>query len=357
MEKALANIPVSDEQKKKSDEKVVNAYFDLANLYKSKLKNDKRAIETFEKLLTKYPVNKYEQETYYNLYLLYGKQPNLAKAEFYRDKILNKFPNSNFAKAIKDPDFAKKQSGSQVALNQYYEATYNMYLEKQYADVIPRCAVADTMSKTNKFKPMFDFMKALCIGKTQEQPVFVASLQKIIGDYPNHDVKKKAQELLTLINNPRKEKPVENKIDDAKSNTVSADAEAKKATPKQKAVYVFNPESPHYVLIYFAKVSSKNTTISGRVSNYNSKQHSLDNIDVAEQMLNAKTQLMRIKSFKNMNEAADYLDEIDTKNALFKPLTPNDYQAMLISEDNFQVLVKDADIDNYVRFYEESYNK
>ena len=358
LEKALANVPVSDEQRKKSDAKIINAYFDLANLYKVKLKNDKRSIETFEKLLSRYPTNKYEQECYYNLYLLYNKKPDYAKADLFKNKILDKFPNSNFAKTLKDPDFAKKKSSSAVALNNYYEETYSMYIDKKYVEVIERCNIADTMSKNNKLKPKLDFMRALCIGKTQEQPKFTASLQKIVGDYPEHEVKKKAQDLLALMNNPQKmihdysskeNKPAVDSTKNSKNNNSK--------NVKTKATYTYAPESEHYVLVWFAQVSSKNTTIVGHISNYNNKQHSLDHIDAQQQMLTDKVQLMRIKSFKSADEAADYVDEIDTKNNLFSPLTPNDYQVMTISADNYSQLMKSPDINAYGKFYEDNYNK
>ena len=358
LEKALAGVPVSDEQKKKSDDKIINAYFDLANIYKVKLKNDKRSIETFEKLLSRYPTNKYEQECYYNLYLLYSKKPDFAKAELYKNKILDKFPNSNFAKALKDPDFAKKKSISAVAMNNYYEETYNLYLDKKYVEVIERCNIVDTMSRNNKLKPKLDFMRALCIGKTQEQPKFTASLQKIVGDYPEHEVKKRAQDLLALLNNPQKMNhdysSKENKpaIDSTKN---SKNSSLKKSS--SKAAYTYVTESEHYVLVYFAKVSSKNTTIIGKISSYNSKQHSLDNYDAQQQMLTSSVQLMRIKSFKSADEAADYVDEIDNKNNLFAPLTPSDYQVMIISADNFALLLKSTDINSYEKFYEDNYNK
>ena len=242
--------------------------------------------------------------------------------------------------------------------NNYYEETYNLYLDKKYTEVIERCNIVDTMSRNNKLKPKLDFMRALCIGKTQEQPKFTASLQKIVGDYPEHEVKKRAQDLLALLNNPQKMNhdysSKENKpaIDSTKN---SKNSSLKKSS--SKAAYTYVTESEHYVLVYFAKVSSKNTTIIGKISSYNSKQHSLDNYDAQQQMLTSSVQLMRIKSFKSADEAADYVDEIDNKNNLFAPLTPSDYQVMIISADNFALLLKSTDINSYEKFYEDNYNK
>jgi uridine kinase len=48
---------------------------------------------------------------------------------------------------------------------------------------------------------------------------------------------------------------------------------------------------------------------------------------------------------------------IDAKNNLFKPLTPDDYQVVVISLDNYSKLQKSGDVEEYRNFYEEKYNK
>ena len=353
LEKALADIPTTAEGKEESDKKIINAYFDLANIYKSKLNNNKRSIETFEKLLDKYPKNKYEQECYYNLYLLYDKLPDYAKSEHYKNKILDKYPKSIFAKAIKDPDYAKKASKSEVALNTFYEKTYQSYINADYQTVIENCRATDTLYKNNKLKSKFDLLEALSIGKTQDLSMFTASLQKIVGKYPNTDVKTRAQEIL-------------NAIESKKNSTVSMSSmvdvnKDKKTEPSKEAAsnnnYVYEPSKKHIVLIVFSSISPKNTTVVGQILNYNTQNHSLDNIEVKQELLNSSTEMCVIKTFKNADDAIDFTEEIDAKNNLFKPLTPDDYQIIAITLDNYAKLQKSGNVEEYRLFYEEKYNK
>ncbi|MEN9522411.1 MAG: hypothetical protein RL065_788 [Bacteroidota bacterium] len=354
LEKALADIPTTAEGKEESDKKIINAYFDLANIYKSKLNNNKRSIETFEKLLDKYPKNKYEQECYYNLYLLYDKVPDYAKSEHYKNKILNNFPKSIFAKAIKDPDYAKKNTKSEIALNTYYEKTYQSYLNADYQTVIENCRATDSLFKNNKLKSKFDLLEALSVGKTQDLSNFTASLQKIVGKYPNTDVKTRAQEILNAIENKKNSSVSMASMVDV--NTSNKKAEATKENANNGG-YIYEPNKKHIVLIVFSTISPKNTTVVGQILNYNTQNHSLDNIEVKQELLNTSTEMCVIKTFKNADDAIDFTEEIDAKNTLFKPLTPDDYQIIAVSLDNYAKLQKSGNVEEYRLFYEEKYNK
>jgi hypothetical protein len=177
-------------------------------------------------------------------------------------------------------------------------------------------------------------------------------LQKIIGAYPNTDVKTRAQDILNLINNPRKET-----APSADNQTADGQPKKKKKSSKEKTAYLLNTSVPHYVLVGFTKISSKNSTVMGQISNYNEKNHSIDNYETDQEMLNGRTQLFIIKQFKNADDATDYLDEIDNNLNLFKPLLPDDYQTVAISVENYSLLLESGELGEYRVFYEENYNR
>jgi tetratricopeptide (TPR) repeat protein len=351
LEKALADIPTTAEGKEESDKKIINAYFELANIYKSKLNNNKKSIETFEKLLERYPSNKFQKECYYNLYLLYERLPDYAKSELYKNKILNNFAGSTFAKAIKDPDYSKKISKSETNLNKYYEQTYQLYINGDYQAVLSNCSGVDSLFKNNKLQSKFDLLAALSLGKTQDLSVFTASLQKIVGKYPNTDVKTKAQDILNSIDKRKNDISSLSSVVDTKNKT----NETPKDATKQK--YLYEPGKAHFILIVFTNISPKNTAVVSQISNYNTQNHSLDNIEVRQELLNSTTEFCSIKNFKNAQDAMEYSEEIDSKGNLFKPLTPDDYQIIVITNDNFAKLQKSGDVEEYRNFYEENYNK
>src|SRR4029079_16757402 len=100
-------------------------------IYSSELDNIPKAIDAFEKLATRFDDDPDIVKVYYNLYLLYGKTGNKTKAEAYRQRILDGFPNSVFASVLNDPDYFKKQEEKKNAVNTFYASTYDFYQAEQ----------------------------------------------------------------------------------------------------------------------------------------------------------------------------------------------------------------------------------
>ncbi len=355
LDKLMTDIPLSEGKLSASNDKIILAYFELANLYKERLKNDKKAIETFEKLIQRYPKNKYLQESYYNLYLLYDKVSNYALSEKYKNKILDEFPNSAFAKVIKNPNFINEQNKKKNAVNDYYAATYELYQDEKYADVIKRADDATELYKGSPVLPKFQLLKALAIGHTRDIQEFTASLNTVITNNPNTDVKTKAQEILTAITAKDKGKPTDFHPDtnNTNSNASNSNQEAEKPTG---LTYNYEPNAPHYFLIVFTKLNPKNAQVMGNVSNFNSKNHSLDNLSVDPQLLTTDMQLAVVKTFPNADKAFEFMDEIDEEEkAIFKGMGKDQYATIIISQANFALLQKDGDFEAYRSFFEEKY--
>ena len=192
-------IPISDEQKKASNDKVIDAYFLLANAYKDDFNNLAKAIETFEKLLNRYPSNKYEAECYYNLYLLYSKTNNGAIATANREKILRDFASSKFAQAINDPKAVSKIKSLDEEAVEAYNATYVLFDKKQYEQVITKSKESVVTYKGNKLEPQFAFLGVLSLGYSKKLEDYSIALDKFIKTYPTHPLKDKAAELMLYL--------------------------------------------------------------------------------------------------------------------------------------------------------------
>jgi hypothetical protein len=194
-------------------------------------------------------------------------------------------------------------------------------------------------------------LKALAIGKTRELPEFTASLNTIITSFPNTDVKTKAQDILSAINNQNRNKPVDFQPD--KNTAPKVEAAPEKPTGLS---YTYVPNSAHFYVIVFNKTSSKNSQVMGALSNFNSKNHSLDNLVVEQQLLNAETQLAVVKTFASADKAFEFFDEVaEEEKSIFKGMPRDQFSTILISQTNFELLQKDGDLENYRNFFEEKY--
>ena len=106
----LADLPLNDTLIAKSNTKMVRAYYLMGVLYKEELHNTPKTITTLEELNQRFPDNKYELNAYYMLYRIYQAEKAKDKAEFYRQKILNEYPDSEFALLIRNPEYAEELS-------------------------------------------------------------------------------------------------------------------------------------------------------------------------------------------------------------------------------------------------------
>jgi tetratricopeptide (TPR) repeat protein len=193
-------LPITSEQRTMSNNKKVDAYFLLANIYKDDFDQKQKSIETFELLLSKYPENKYEVECYYNLYLLYA-NTNSTKSEQYRMAILNKFPTSIIAQAIKDPEFLKNQKSKEQIVEETYTDAYNLYTSGSYELSYTKCKDALIKFKGDKLEPKFAYLSVLNIGKQRKFEEFKMGLDNIIKTYPTNAVKEEAEKMLLYMSN------------------------------------------------------------------------------------------------------------------------------------------------------------
>ena len=180
--KFMARVPLTAEQCQASDQKIASAYFDIATHYRERINDSEEAIQTYENLLAWYPDNKDKLATYYNLYRLYETR-NPERSAYYRDLILNRYPESIFAKTILNPKARKQTSESEVALNNLYNEIYCSYTEKIYREVRQQVKTAQNQFGINKLSPQLAYLNALAVGHMQKLPPFEAALKQITIDF------------------------------------------------------------------------------------------------------------------------------------------------------------------------------
>lgn len=200
--KLKKTLPYTAAAKNISYDKISTALYEIATFYKDELKDDAEAIEAFEAILFNFPNDKNAANIYYQLYRLTAVS-DPKKSEFYKQKLLNLFPNSDYARAINDPSYGKEKDFKLTQLKEEYQSVYQIYLQKNYIQVLAK--INELKSKYSSFddlNPQFDYLEALAIGNTQKTPIFLASLNKIIKNYPdNTDVTPLVKRQINFIGN------------------------------------------------------------------------------------------------------------------------------------------------------------
>jgi tetratricopeptide (TPR) repeat protein len=347
----LDAVPLTPEQKAKSDEKIVEAYYNVGLLYKEQLRDNKEARDNFETLMKRYPENQYKLPTMYNLYRVYLALDDMEKADYYKNIILTDYSDSDYAKIILNPDYYKEQQRKVAVQKVFYENTYRAYLNKQYADVIERKSMADSLFPGSDLAPKFEMLKALAIGQTKPIPEFESALKYVVARYPQDTVTIKAKEILALIN------PSIYGRKDSVPSQVSEGGPAQ-VTPanKPKTDFRFKADTLQYVLLVFPNnnVIGSNT-LKVAVSNYNTKYYSIKKLQTSNSFLGTEFQFVMIRQFTDKEDAVRYLDGLLSDPEALVEIDVASLRSVIISPDNLLLLMQSRDLDGYEAFYEEKY--
>jgi|GEM_PF-962948 len=203
MEKLMSGLPLTQEKMDKSNAKLIEAYYALGSVYKDDLQSYHKAILAYEELNKRFPKNKLELESFYQLYLLHERLKNNAKSDYYKEQILTLYPTSTIAQYIKDPNYLAELKKKENSLSFYYESAYKDYSSGLYASAEQKCRDVDVQFKENKMRAKFDLLNAMSLAKENRLGDYVESLNRIISKYPGTPEKDQASKWLTDLNHSK----------------------------------------------------------------------------------------------------------------------------------------------------------
>ncbi|WP_245221866.1 tetratricopeptide repeat protein [Pedobacter kyungheensis] len=383
----LDGLPTTPELLASSNQKIIDAYFEIASFYQQELGDKAEANKIYLELLKRYPENNHLVAMYYSLYLNY-KGVDEAKSEEYKQLVLKKFPESNFAKTILDPSYSAKQSQLEnIAINNYNTA-FDTYAKKDYPNVVKQ--VNDNISAfpENDFAPQYAYLKAIAIGRTAKVDSLLTQFNLITTLYPNDKIitplvrdhlkyieanlEEFKQRPVALIdfdpNAPRfvsqaNPAPVENKPLVTENATVKT-AEPKVAKPVEevKPADVNKPASIFSAAKseeYYYVIDVADATLTLSSSRFGLGQFNRGNYpdnDLVHKLVELDNdQLIYVTSFIDLEDAKLYESSIvgQLKNIMKVPA--NLYKGFIISKENFEKLTDRQRINEYLEFLKDNY--
>ncbi len=180
----ITNLPLTPDLLDKSNTRIYNAYFDIANFYRDVLGDKKEAIAIYELLLSRFPDSPDKPALYYNLYRLYA-DDNPTKSEQYKNMLLKGYPDTPFAKIIIDPEYGKKLNDADAELTGLYNQVYDAYAGKDYKNAITLIDALQKQRPDNKWAAQLVYLKVISEGHLEKFNPFRDSLAKLVAKYPN----------------------------------------------------------------------------------------------------------------------------------------------------------------------------
>lgn len=339
----LKDIPFSDEAISESNQKIKDALYNSAILYKEGLQEFEKSIIQFETLISRFPYNEYLVQSYYQLFRLYQLIENESKENQYKKEILSRFPSSEYAMIINDPQYFQKRSQQEDEVAALYLDTYQAFQNEQFYVTINLSDRAINTFKDSVLIPKFEYLKALSIGRIDVVDSLIVSLERIIEKYPESEIKPIAQNLLNSI----------------VSQTISENLETADEQPKAelKSMFDYSPSNIHnYILI----IKSENVNLNAlkiRFSDFNARYTDSESLNIISAEMNDANRIVIIAPFSNDEKAMNYFKAINKDEYVLSMLKPEEYDQYIISINNYSILIQNKIIDQYKTFYNKIYNK
>ena len=333
------NLPSNDSLLAKSNGRIIKAYYMLGSIYKEELNNTKKTIASFEELNTRFPSNKYLLSTYYTLYRIYQDAKNQPKADYYKDKILSEFPDSEFALLIKNPNIAEELNAQKSEVETFYYTVYQSYHDNNYTKSLAESREGISKFGNNPYLPKFEFIKSLSLGKVKGIDSMEYSLKLLAAKFPTADVTPVANDILLSIKkqkNPELFKPV-------LPGNVKTDT------------FAVNLDSPHFIIVVMPDDSKLVNEFKTNLNAFNSKFYSNRTFEISSSLFGS-SQLVTLKTFANAKEAAPYFDNLLKDKDVFKgDLKKENMSIYPLASENLPYLYKRKSIDGYKQFFDDHY--
>ena len=331
----LINLPVNDSLLNISNNKIAAALFNAGKVYSERIEDNKKAVETYQLLISRFPENEFVPEAVYNIYSIY-KEENNSGSEKYRQMLLEKYPNTEFAKIISDPEYYNKKKAELNMVEKLYEEAYGSYLTENYDNTVTLCNTAMTTYKNHELAPKFQLLHAYSIAKLKDERSFREELNVLIKQWPGTVESKRASEIIAFLN---KEIP-ELKVEEDKAIA--------------RELYLVEPNEPHLFVLIIQNPGFNINQATFDVINFNIDNYTNNNYRTQGTLVEDKYIMITVGNFANDEQALNYYRS-------FSPLTvvrnakKDEIKTFVISNNNFQTFNKDKDPGRYQVFFDDQY--
>ena len=327
----LKQLPSTDEDFKNSDGKIKEALYQLGIIYRESLNEINKSNTSFSSIYLRFPSDpQYAPLSLYNVYINYLELKNEGKAKNTKKTLLDRYPNSVYAKMVVDSNYTLELVSKNDSEATTYKFIFSLYKEKKYNEVLAK--TIDILE--DKHKNKYLFLRALALIKVKETKKAIAILEKLCELGGN--ISEEARYILEAINSPTKME---------KANELALTGSS----------YLYRSNNQHMVIIIVPKKGVDVTYLKTLISDFHNKSIGNEVFEISALLLGIDQHLLMIKSFENINESMKYYELFIEEGSVMKILSKSEYKVMSISLENFKEFYKNKDVNGYHSFFTKNY--
>lgn len=355
------DLPVNDSLMKVSHAKIRNALFNEGRIFKTDFSDFPRSIESFEDLNKRYPENLFALSSWFELWDLYTKQANQEKADYYKNLITSKFPDSKYAKYLLNPNYFIELEAKSDSMNRLYQQAFLKFKEGQYTDAGKITDQIMPLNPDSLLIPKIKFIKTVADGTASTRDVFGKMLAEYITTYPKAEPKPLAEKILKLIQDSTLvdyQKLVASGYLSDKINNAELLSANPKGTDEFGGKFSYDEDLLHYFVIAYPTNSKVDLNrLKFDLANYNIDHYTKIDFDIETQNLNNNNTLLLVRSLNDKEQGLIYFRSIIKKREVFEALKNIKYVNFIASSTNFREITADKDYAEYLKFFIKNYSQ
>ena len=319
----LQDLPMTPEAIDSSNKIIAADLYETGYIYRDLLNDIPRSCAAFESLLQRFPNSEYALPATYLLYTLYNGRDQ-AKSDQYKNILLTKYADTDYAKLINDPHYYEKLAEKEKTLERQYESVYEMFNQRQWQALLRAADEAIPQCTEEVLKSKYSYLRTVAAGQIYNEDTLIRGLQRIISDFPSTEVAGLARTYLSLFD--------KDKI--ANANPAPIDTTQKVEAPVQPSApktpdnpYEYNGSEMHYVILLVTTADIPVQEVKQSLATFNQTYFSLQRFNVNSFYVNNTQQMITIAKFNNADQAMNYYnilvkDEAFKSNITKKTITP-----------------------------------
>ncbi|MDO5341185.1 MAG: tetratricopeptide repeat protein [Bacteroidia bacterium] len=341
----LRQIPFTDEAKAEANKQIATALNNVGFIYYNDLKDYVHSIEAYTELTERYPDNDNELSAWFYLYRMHTKRGEETEADNYKNLVLTKYPDSNQAKLILDPEHFLKEAQKGAEAEQFYTKTFDAYQNGQYQRVRMNVERARRLyAEDTLLMPRFEFLDAISLGYVEVVDSMAYALYRLVQNYPESSIKPFAMEVLLKAND----------MYNLGLNIESARPKEEVAEEEKESIYTFNPDEPYYILVICDTKNVRINPLKVRLSDFNKNNFRLLQLTVKNLMYSKEEAMITIEKFENLSATNDYYNALSNNDYVFGGIEAGNYKIIKVSISNYPIFYQQKNIDEYMEFWNQN---
>ena len=349
----LRQIPKNKSDLSQSDSLIKNALFNMIFTYLDKIENYEEAYATFEEYRRRFPNDAKLPELYFTLYMNCLYRNENAKAQEFKEELVQQFPKSKQALAVSNPNHLVDMKNTLNKQDSLYEDTYNAFKENQFKKVHRNASFAKKHFSMSPLLPNFLLLDAIGSARTEGHDAFLTKLKQLVDEFPDSESGALARTFLSLINEGKQAK--RGKLShDLDSMRLTSPRQEEEETVLNLAQDSFSLDISQPSIVLFVTATPDEKTLNNllyEVALFNFSQFLIKDFDIKVSPIFGDVSAIRVVGFENIKESQWYKGIIVKNKKLSDFLQANKIKVVSVTEENSKLINTKYTLDEYMKFY------